>query len=450
MRPRLALATVAAAATAVFGGGALLAGPALAAPATGSGQSFTGLEADMSSVTLGNDSAVKLSFAVADSSHHGLTGTVTVKAQQANGNRVLCSATLSGGLGSCHMSDTALFPGDQKLFAAYSGNGSFAPSTSGLVDLTVNPATTHPSMTQSAFQLTFGQEQNDTISVTVGPTLSGELPPSGRFDVMAFVNGVANPPVQICAAFLDNTGSGSCQLTDSAVPVGLFTIFTHYEGDGTYHSSDTPATAIQVSKGQGAPALTLPTAKLAFDRENGAKFSYRVGPAAMTPPSGQVSVSAVSAANGQTTPICSGAVSDGSCQLTGATLAPGRYLVTATYGGDANYAGASTTAQPFTIAKVPSRTVLHRSPAKVRFGHEGAEHISVQVTRRDGRVPSGTVAVKAGSVTLCTIKLKVGKGGCSLTAKKLRVGTYHLVASYSGGTIVAKSASGSVKLVVTK
>jgi len=435
----------------VLGGGALLAGPAMAAPATGSGQSFTGLEADMSSVTLGNDSAVKLSFAVADSSHHGATGTVTVKAQQANGNRVLCSATLSGGLGSCRMSDTALFPGDQELFAAYSGNDSLAPSTSSLVPLHVNPAVTSPSMAQSNFSLTFGDETKDTVTMTVGPTLPGEPSPSGRFDVLAFVNGVANPPVRICSAFLGSTGSGTCQLTDSVVPVGLFTIFTHYEGDGTYGSSDTPATAIRVSQGQGTPALTLPATKLAFDQQHGATFSYSVGPRASVLPSGQVSVSAVSTATGQTTAVCFGQLTSGAGSCTpSARLPVGKYLVTATYGGDANYAGASTTPQPFTITKVSTRTVLHRSPAKIRFGHEHVEHITVQVTAHDGSVPNGKVTVKHGTATLCSITLRHGKGGCFLSARKLRVGTYHLVASYPGSAALAKSASGQVKLVVTR
>ncbi len=136
------------------------------------------------------------------------------------------------------------------------------------------------------------------------------------------------------------------------------------------------------------PTLGLPAPKLVFDQENGAKVSFSVGPQASVPPGGQVSVSAISAATGQTTPLCSGPITSGagSCLMTTAQLAPGKYLVT----------------------------------------------------------------VKAGTVKLCVITLNNGKGRCGLTAKKLRVGTYHLVASYPGGTIVAKSASGKVTLVVTK
>src|SRR5262249_13664192 len=138
LRPRLVLAAIAAAATAVLGGGALLAGPAMAAPATGSIQSRTFLGVSPDTVSLGNDSAAKLSFVVTDFANITPTGSVTVKAQQANGIRTLCTGTLSGASGSCTMSDTALFPGSQQLFAVYSGNGSLASSTSGTQTLTVN------------------------------------------------------------------------------------------------------------------------------------------------------------------------------------------------------------------------------------------------------------------------------------------------------------------------
>ena len=136
--------------------------------------------------------------------------------------------------------------------------------------------------------------------------------------------------------------------------------------------------------------------------------------------------------------------------MTAAQLAPGNYMVTASYGGDANYAGSSSNVQSFTITKVPSKTVLNRSPARVRFGHERAEHISVQVKGRDGGQPHGKVTVKAGSVKLCVITLRGGKGSCALTARKLHVGRYHLVASFPGSVHFAKSVSGKVTLVVTR
>jgi Bacterial Ig-like domain (group 3) len=448
VRPRLVLTTLAAAVTAVLGGSALLAGPADAALAIGSVPSFTSLSVSTTSVTLGDESAALLSVSVSDNLGFTPTGSVTIKSQEPNGNRFLCTTSLTAGKGSCRMSDTALFPGTLQLFAVYSGDASHAASQSGLVPLTVNPAVTEPTLTQSNFNLTFGQEQADTLTVTVGPTLSGELPPSGAFNVTAFVMGVST---QICSGTLSQ-GTGTCTLTDSAVPVGIFAIVAHYAGDDIYSRGDSLAQSIRVSQGQSTAALALPSAKLAFDEQNGAMLSYSVGPAASVPPSGSVSVSATSAASGQTTPLCSGALANGagSCAMTAAQLAPGHYLVTATYGGDTNYTGSTSTAQPFTITRVPTQTFLSRSPAKVRFGHEQLEHLSVQVTARNGGTPGGNVTIKAGTVRLCVITLKDGKGSCALTAKELRVGTYHLAAHYRGSALFAKSASGTVKLVVTR
>jgi hypothetical protein len=436
----------------VLGGGTLLAGPASAAPA-GSTVSFTSLSVSPSTVTLGNDSAALFSVSVRGSAFATPTGTVRIKA---DGNRVLCDVTLSGGSGSCRMENTALFPGSHSVVAVYNGDNVFAASQSGPLTLSVNPAVTQPTLTQSKFPVAFGQEQSDTMTVTVGPALPGEFAPSGPFTVVARINGI---PTELCsgtlAAGVDAaTNTGTCNLsTNTAVPVGEFTIIAHYAGDGTYASGDSVATAIRVTQGQTTTALGLPSASLAFDQENGAAMRFNVGPEnASVPPTGQVSVSAVSAATGQASSLCSGALASGAgiCNLAAAQLSPGKYLVTATYGGDTNYTGSTSAAQPFTITKVPTRTVLTRTPATIRFGHEQNEHLSVQVTARNGGTPGGRVTVMAGTVKLCTITLKAGKGSCNLTAKKLKAGTYHLVASYPASATFASSASGKVTLTVTK
>jgi hypothetical protein len=407
--------------------------------------SFTTLFAMPTSVTFGKDSATELFFNVTDTAGDTPSGSVTVKAQQGNGDKVLCTGDVFFGNGSCRMDDTALLPGTRQLFAVYSGDASFASSQSGLVPLEVNRAVTEPAMTQSDFQLTFGHEHADTITVTVGPTVPGQNPPGGGFNVTADIPG---GPTQICSGTIIQ-GTGTCAPDDSALPVGLFNIEAHYAGDDIYRPGDAPAAPIKISKGDSTTTLGLP-ATLAFDKENGAKVSYSVGPHISVPPSGQVSVSALSAATGQTTPICSGSAGAGSCQMTARQLAPGKYLVTATYGGDTNYAGSSSAATPFTITKVPTQTLLTRSPARVRFGNEQAEHISVQVRARDGSTPGGKVTVRAGTIRLCLITLSSGTGRCTLTARQLRVGTYQLVASYPGSAQLARSASAKVTLVVTR
>jgi hypothetical protein len=95
-------------------------------------------------------------------------------------------------------------------------------------------------------------------------------------------------------------------------------------------------------------------------------------------------------------------------------------------------------------------TSLALSAAKIRFGHEQAEKISVKVTGRTGGTPGGKVTVKAGSATICVITLAHGKGACTLAARKLRPGSYRLTAVYGGSGTYAGSASRTKTISVVK
>jgi Bacterial Ig-like domain (group 3) len=96
-----------------------------------------------------------------------------------------------------------------------------------------------------------------------------------------------------------------------------------------------------------------------------------------------------------------------------------------------------------------TKTALSMSAATARWGHEQAEHIAVAVTPADAGPATGTVTVAAGKTVLCTLKLASGKASCTLAAKKLGAGSYHVTASYAGATYFAKSASAAKPLKVT-
>jgi hypothetical protein len=95
-------------------------------------------------------------------------------------------------------------------------------------------------------------------------------------------------------------------------------------------------------------------------------------------------------------------------------------------------------------------TVLALSAAKIQFGHEQAERVSVKITPRTGGTPGGKVTVTAGSATLCAITLAAGKGSCTLPARKLRPGRYHVSAVYGGSQVYARSASPVKTLTVAR
>jgi hypothetical protein len=93
-------------------------------------------------------------------------------------------------------------------------------------------------------------------------------------------------------------------------------------------------------------------------------------------------------------------------------------------------------------------TSLTLSAARVTYGHEQAVKVTVTVTSLAGTL-GGRVTVKAGNRTLATLSLKSGKAAYTLTATKLKEGTYKLTAAYGGSAGYSGSASPSRTLTIT-
>ena len=107
---------------------------------------------------------------------------------------------------------------------------------------------------------------------------------------------------------------------------------------------------------------------------------------------------------------------------------------------------------PFVASETPTwatSTTLALSATRIAYGHEQSERLTVTVRAKSG-TPAGKATVKAGTMTVCVITLKSGKGACTLTAKRLKPGTYHLAASYPGTVGFADSVSAQKALTVAK
>jgi hypothetical protein len=100
----------------------------------------------------------------------------------------------------------------------------------------------------------------------------------------------------------------------------------------------------------------------------------------------------------------------------------------------------------------PTTTRIALAPALVAYGHETTVKMTVTVVANVYVAP-GLVRVKAGSTVLCTTRLRyvnnVDTVSCTLTAKKLPVGSYKVSATYLGFPGYAASASGWKKLTIT-
>jgi hypothetical protein len=129
--------------------------------------------------------------------------------------------------------------------------------------------------------------------------------------------------------------------------------------------------------------------------------------------------------------------------------AAGNLKFVASYGGGGGYRPSAGSAN-LRLLRASSRTVLSLSAARVRYGHEQAERLSVRVVPRFAGTPAGKVTVRAGSTVACVITLAGGAGSCALPATRLAVGTYQLAASYSGSASFAASTSGKLPLTVVR
>lgn len=121
-------------------------------------------------------------------------------------------------------------------------------------------------------------------------------------------------------------------------------------------------------------------------------------------------------------------------------------------GAGGTYEDGSQHSQAFVVnQRDPSSTALEVTPTKVAFGKTPAEQVSVTVTPSTA---TGTVTVTARPagghrVWLCGITLTAGAGSCGLSATKLNVGAYPIVAVYQGSPALAGSVSAPVTLTVS-
>jgi len=138
----------------------------------------------------------------------------------------------------------------------------------------------------------------------------------------------------------------------------------------------------------------------------------------------------------------------GTCKVNTAKYPPGALKFVASYSGGAGFKSstASTTLQ---LKRATSTTKLTLSAARVAYGHEQAERLTVRVAPQYTGTPPGKVTVSAGRTVVCVITLASGGGSCTLTASKLTAGSYHLVARYAGSASFGPSASAGQTLVVT-
>jgi hypothetical protein len=97
-----------------------------------------------------------------------------------------------------------------------------------------------------------------------------------------------------------------------------------------------------------------------------------------------------------------------------------------------------------TVNQASTTTSLTLSSTSIVFGNESVQTFTAAVSPQFSETPTGTVAVKSSSTTLCTITLP--STTCSLTNTQLNPGTYSSVAAtYNGDSNFTASTSSPAK-----
>jgi sugar lactone lactonase YvrE len=344
-------------------------------------------------------------------------------------NTILCAnpvAVNAGGLATC--STAALTVGIHKVIASYGSDPNHLPSTSQTLDQTVIEGTI-TTLTSSKNPSALGQNVTFIATVSV-PTGGGSVAPDGT---VIFYDGASILGTQTLGP------GGVASLSTAALTNGVHTITADYEGDASNN--------IQGSSAALAQDVLAPSGITISSAPNPSTYGIPVVFTISVPSTGNL------AATG-TVNILDGSTQIGTVSLAGSpaaatfttsTLAVGSHQITAAYLGDTNY-GAGTSA-PITqvVTQVQTTTTLTAAPNPGFAG--GPVALTATVAPVQGvATPTGLVVFTSGGVTLGSAALTAT--GTATINPVFNVGAFSIVATYTGTTNDAGSASAPLALTI--
>ena len=389
------------------------------------GATTTTLTASPSTASAGT--SVTLTATVSPAAGGGTpTGTVTFL----NGSTTLGTGTLnSSGVATLNL--TTLPIGTNSITANYSGDTSFASSTATALTVTVTAATTTTTLTSSAASITPGT--SITFTATVTATAAGTGTPSG---MVTFANG----SVTLGTSTLN--ASGVATYTTTSLPAGNASITAAYAGDSSFAASTSAAVPVAVQAATTTTALTSSAATITVGSTVTFTATVTATPAGSGTPSGSVTFQSGTATLGTATLNTSGVAT-----FTTNALPAGNASITASYGGDADFAASKSTAVPITVNLISTTTSLTASPMTVVTGASVTFTAVVAGAAGTSGTPAGSVTFNNGTATLGMATLD-GTGTATYSTTALPVGSASVSAAYPGSSSFAASASSAVTVVV--
>jgi LPXTG-site transpeptidase (sortase) family protein len=313
-----------------------------------------------------------------------------------------CTGTVAAG--TCTITFTG--SGSKNLTATYAGDTNFNGSTSPSEGHTVNNAATTTSITSDTPDPSVvGQSVVVNYSVTV--TAPGSGTPSG--------NVTASDGVNSCTG---TVAAGTCSITFT--DTGSKSLTATYAGDTDFDGSTSTSISHTVNKADTTTSITSDTPDPSVVGQSvTVNYSVSVTAPGAGTPTGNVTIS-------DGTNSCTGTVAAGTCSIT--FTSSGSKSLTATYAGDSNFNGSTSTSAGHTVNKADTTTsITSDTPDPSAGGQSVNVNYSVSATAPGSGTPTGNVTVSDG-VDSCTGT--VGAGGCNITLTT--DGTRTLTATYAG------------------
>jgi len=376
-------------------------------------------------VTSGSNPAVfgqpvTFSVRIQSSSSGTPTGTVTLM----DGSSSLGSTTLPAN-GVAQFAISSLAPGAHTISASYSGDASYAGSTSSVLTETVNPASSTVSIAVSPNPGAFGQAIILTASVT--PSVSGDQ----ATGAVTFFDGATSLGTA-------NLSNNSAQLSLSNLAAGSHSITAQYAGDANFAGST--SAALMETINQVSTTTTLAS------NLNPATFGQVVTLTATVQAGSGISVAGTVTFLDGTLGLGTVTLANNSAQLTTSTLAPGTHTLTAVYNSNGNFAGSTSAALTETVNQLTTTTTLASNVNPALAGQNVTFTATVQAGAGNSVV--GAVTFLDGSTTLGSTA--VINNSAQLTIATLAPGSHSITAAYGGSTDFAASTSAALAETVNQ
>ncbi|MFC6644462.1 beta strand repeat-containing protein [Granulicella cerasi] len=392
-------------------------------------------------------SLTTLTATIAYSGTTAPTGTVTF---YQDGVALTPAATVTSGTAT-YTSTVLSGTSTHSYSAAYSGDGTYAASTSAAVSTAASGATTTTT--------TLAVSPNPPVSgslTTLKATVvfSGTTTPTGT--VTFYQDGVALTPA--ATLVVSGTTATGTFTTTTLSSTTAHTYYAVYSGDSTYSSSTSAAVATAAASGTVASTTTLTSSASSVSSGGSVTLTAKVASGATsstTVPTGTVTF--VSATQGT---LGTASLASGAASLTVTLTTAGTQNITAVYSGDATYATSTSSATAVTVSSTATANfALSVSPQSVPYGSSVTLSIGLTAIPTSGTTgPAGTVTFtltpNAGGsniVYVATLNTtSTTTASASVTFQAPAAGNYTVTATCTGTNFSCTGLSSSAGLLVTK